>query len=130
MIKILVCGGRDYGTRMTEDHNCVTDYNAIELLEKTLNNLLAEFGDITIIQGEARGADLLAKRWAISKNIPVIGFPADWKSNGRAAGYLRNVQMLEEGEPDLVVAFPGGRGTAMMCTLAKQAGVRVRKISL
>lgn len=52
-------------------------------------------------------------------------FPADWDKYGKRAGYLRNVQMLDEGKPDLVVAFPGGKGTAMMVKLAKERGVRV-----
>jgi hypothetical protein len=33
--------------------------------------------------------------------------------------------MLKEGKPDLVIAFPGGRGTDMMVGLAKDAGVEV-----
>ncbi len=41
--------------------------------------------------------------------IPVMTFPADREKHGRAAGPIRNKQMLEEGKPDLVAAFPGGR---------------------
>ena len=33
--------------------------------------------------------------------------------------------MLAEGKPDLVVAFPGGAGTANMIEQARAAGVRV-----
>jgi hypothetical protein len=46
--------------------------------------------------------------------VPVIEFPANWKVYGRAAGPIRNMKMLLEGKPDLVVAFPGGIGTADM----------------
>ena len=57
-------------------------------------------------------------------------FPADWIRHGRAAGPIRNEQMLREGCPDLVVAFhddPGlGRGTADMVRRALAAGVPVR----
>jgi predicted Rossmann-fold nucleotide-binding protein len=35
--------------------------------------------------------------------------------------------MLSEGKPDLVIAFPGGRGTADMIRQAKEAGVPVRQ---
>ena len=38
---------------------------------------------------------------------------------------MRNARMLAEGKPDLVVAFPGGRGTADMVAQARKAGVRV-----
>ena len=50
-------------------------------------------------------------------------FPADWKVRGRAAGHIRNQQMLDEGRPHLVVAFPGGRGTADMVRRARAAGI-------
>jgi hypothetical protein len=36
--------------------------------------------------------------------------------------------MLVEGKPDLVVAFPGGRGTAGMMRLAKAANVEVIEV--
>jgi hypothetical protein len=36
--------------------------------------------------------------------------------------------MLNEGRPDLVVAFPGGKGTAGMMALARKADVPVIKL--
>ena len=50
---------------------------------------------------------------------------AEWHRLGRKAGPIRNQRMLDEGKPDLVVAFPGGTGTAGMVALACKAGVRV-----
>ena len=41
---------------------------------------------------------------------------------------MRNQKMLDEGKPDLVVAFAGGRGTADMVRIAKRSGVEVREI--
>ena len=46
----------------------------------------------------------------------------------RGAGPERNARMLAEGRPDLVVAFPGGTGTADMVRRAKAAGVRVVEV--
>lgn len=129
MTRVLVCGGREYGTRMTEEGYVVANRFEIEKLNSTLDALKKEFSDLIIIQGEAKGADSLARDWAVRNNVAVISFPADWKTHGKSAGYQRNVQMLEEGEPDLVVAFPGGRGTAMMCDIARRAGVPVRQIT-
>src|SRR5262249_62369122 len=43
---------------------------------------------------------------------------------GHSGGSKRNQQMLEEGKPDLVLAFPGGRGTADMVRRAQEAGIR------
>lgn len=44
------------------------------------------------------------------------------------AGYIRNAQMLSEGQPNIVIAFPGGKGTEMMVSLAKKKGVQVIQI--
>jgi hypothetical protein len=127
--RILVCGGRHYGTYVTDDDLRVPHREQIEGLRSCLNSLLVEFSDILIIHGKAKGADSLAEQWAIANNIEQLGFPAQWNKYGKAAGPLRNVQMLEEGKPDLVIAFPGGTGTAMMCKIASAAGVEVRRVN-
>jgi hypothetical protein len=113
-MKILVCGGRDY-----------TDYDR---LEDELNLLWRVHGDFTIISGMARGADSLAVRYAEQYDCPLEKFPALWDVHGRAAGPIRNQLMLDEGKPDLVVACPGGRGTAHMVKIARTAGVEVQEI--
>lgn len=81
-----------------------------------------------IIHGGANGADSLAHQYAHISGIPVTVYPADWKKHGRGAGPIRNAQMLTEGKPDLVVAFPGGTGTKDMVTRAKRAGVEVLEV--
>ncbi|HVM95122.1 MAG TPA: hypothetical protein VMT89_01980, partial [Candidatus Acidoferrales bacterium] len=63
-----------------------------------------------------------------TRGVKRLGFMADWRRNGRAAGPIRNQQMLTEGKPDLVVAFPGGRGTRDMVNKAKAANVAVTVI--
>lgn len=55
---------------------------------------------------------------------------ADWSKYGKAAGPMRNQKMLDEYKPDLVVALPGGRGTADMVSRARVAGVEVIEASL
>lgn len=106
-MKVLVCGGRDY-----QDAAAVRE-------------ALAMVGALEIITGCAKGADSLAAREAAKRNLPCKVFRADWKTHGRAAGPIRNQEMLDEGKPDLVMAFPGGRGTADMVRRAKAAGVPV-----
>ena len=54
---------------------------------------------------------------------------ADWAKHGRKAGPIRNQRMIDEGRPDLVVAFPGGTGTADMVERARVAGIRVIEIA-
>jgi hypothetical protein len=87
--------------------------------------VLDQYQFTVLLCGMARGADSLAYHYAGSHGVPVEKFPADWKRYGKRAGMLRNMQMLTEGKPDLVIAFPGGTGTAMMCTIAVKAGVQV-----
>jgi len=84
-----------------------------------------------IIHGNARGADTLAKECAEEMGYEVISFPALWDKYGRAAGPIRNQQMLDEGKPDLVVYFHDNleksKGTADMVRRAKKRGLIVKK---
>lgn len=113
-MRVLVCGGRTYNNR-TKLFDELTALRRLPGLK------------IIIIQGGARGADALAKEWARLFQCEMIEEPADW-SLGRAAGSIRNALMLSKHKPDLVVAFPGGRGTANMVRLANDAGVKVVRI--
>lgn len=110
-IRVLVCGGRDFA-----------DAAAID---RALNGLAKSAVIDCIIEGNARGADRLAGFWARKRGIPNLKFNADWIAHGKAAGPIRNQRMLDEGRPDLVIAFPGGRGTADMVRRAREAGVEV-----
>ena len=109
-LKVLVCGGRDF-----------SDY---KLLTRTLDQLRPT----TIVHGAARGADSMAGEYAKRQVIPCQVFPAEWNKYGKRAGYVRNQQMLDEGKPDLVVAFPGGPGTRMMVKIAREQGFKVKVV--
>lgn len=98
--RVLVCGGRDYDDK--------------ETIYDVLDALHTDIGIICIISGAARGADTLAINWAEDRAIPLHKYPANWDKYGKQAGALRNQQMLDEGKPDMVIAFPGGKGTADM----------------
>ncbi|MHB1241735.1 MAG: DUF2493 domain-containing protein [Gammaproteobacteria bacterium] len=114
-MRVLACGGRDFA-----------DW---ALLCAELDALHAQTPFTCLIHGAAQGADEMAAKWANGKGIHVLAFPADWENLRRAAGPIRNKQMLDEGKPNLVVAFPGGRGTANMVRQALAAGLTVRKIA-
>jgi len=107
-MRILVCGGRDYD-----------NWSAVREALDTHNPSV-------LIHGGASGADRLAGKWADVHGVPTIVFPANWRQ-GKKAGPLRNRFMLSEGKPDLVLAFPGGRGTADMVSVARAAGVAVHE---
>ena len=126
-MKILVCGGRDFTDKKLL-------YNTLDDLA-TKHNLWAPPEDgntlplrMEIISGGAKGADTLAIDYAIINWCRFKEYKADWKKYRKAAGPIRNQQMLDEGKPDLVIAFPGGRGTADMCNRAEKAGVEVIRI--
>lgn len=116
MTRLLVCGGRDFGDARVA--NMALD--AFHRLRPVT----------VLIEGGQRGADRIARYWAVAHNIPVETFPADWDRYGNAAGPIRNGQMLREGKPDVVLAFPGRTGTADMRRQARAAGVEVRVVEL
>lgn len=123
--RLLVCGGRTYGTRISKEtgkeevnqEEVDRLFRILDLVRRTIRRPLV------VIEGEQRGADLLARRWAEENQIEVDPFPADWRKYGKAAGYIRNTQMLREGNPTAVLAFPGGKGTKMMVDIAHKSGI-------
>lgn len=101
-MKVLICGGRDFADAV--------------LVDKTLTRiaLRSDAPFMLLIEGGATGADRLARQWAKGHGIHVATIEALWDFYGNAAGPRRNTIMLNELAPDVVVAFPGGRGTADM----------------
>jgi hypothetical protein len=104
-MRVLVCGGRILPT--------------VRFLR--LSNLRRTRGIELVIAGGARGADTMAAEWATARSIPCLVYMADWDGLGPTAGPIRNQRMLDEGKPDLVMAFPGGRDTADMVRRAREA---------
>jgi hypothetical protein len=111
-VTVLVCGGRDY--------------DDVKAVLRVLNAIHRETPISLLVTGGASGADRHAETWAHLAGVRVAVYPADWKAHGRAAGPIRNAQMLALEAPRLVVAFPGGRGTADMVRKATDAGVSVQ----
>jgi hypothetical protein len=48
-----------------------------------------------------------------------------WEKYGKPARPIRNQKMIDDHKPNLVIAFPGGRGTADMVFKARSAGIEV-----
>lgn len=113
-MRVLVCGGREFGD--------------VQLLYRTLDRLHLEKPIDVLIEGGARGADQFARGWARFRHVPVLTFEADWARFGRAAGMHQNRQMLDEGKPHFVIAFPGGPGTRDMVRQANAIGMLVVSI--
>lgn len=113
-MKVLITGSRHF-----DDWKLFTEtmYKQGFVGEDKLSNLV-------IIEGGAKGADFLARVWSKWLGVRFEEYPADW-SLGKKAGPIRNAKMLEEGKPDMVIAFlaPDSRGTQNMIDLAEKAGI-------
>jgi ABC-type Fe3+-hydroxamate transport system substrate-binding protein len=107
-VKVLVCGGRNY-----------VDYEYIK-------EVLDQHEPDIVIHGGATGADILAGRWAREEGVMEVRVDANWDYYGNSAGPVRNAWMLEL-HPDMVIAFPGGKGTANMIKQAKTKGIPVHE---
>lgn len=88
-----------------------------------------DMDNLCIIHGGAKGADSLAGRWANQRGIPTVCMEANWQYYDKQAGMIRNEWMIKYCNPDLVIAFPGGRGTAGMCSLAKKYNVDLYEVT-
>jgi hypothetical protein len=116
-MRVLVCGGRDL--------------QDAELIERTLDRLRAARGPFDcLILGGARGVDRIAGKWARRSGVLEWGFLPEWHRAGKHDGAVRNQRMIAEALPELVIAFPGGGGTADMVERAKAAGVEVIELDL
>lgn len=114
-MRAIVCGGRDYhdGPRFLAE----------------MDRLHAIQPFTCIIEGGALGADLYACNWAKMKGVAHEQYKAKWGRYKNGAGPIRNLEMILKGKPDMVVAFPGGRGTADMISQAELRGITVLRIS-
>jgi hypothetical protein len=81
----------------------------------------------TLIEGGALHVDAIAGAWAVEHAIEHLKIDAKWHLFGPHAGPIRNAEMLLL-EPHVVIAFPGGNGTANMVKQAREAGVPVIEV--
>lgn len=109
-VDVIVTGGRDY-----RDQAMVDD-------------VLNSFNISLLIQGGAQGADQLALEYAKEKEIAYFTYEADWNKHGKAAGPIRNREMLLANLDAIVVAFPGGLGTENCIKQALQLNMIVFKV--
>lgn len=111
-MKVIVTGDREW-----------TD---VELIESTIRSVRAQ----EVVEGECRGADVLARAVALKIGLRVYAYPADWRAFGQRAGPARNAEMLRDHkDADLVLAFhddlSGSRGTLDMVIRCVMAGKSV-----
>lgn len=116
MRRVLICGDRLWW-----------DFNLVDARVRTLDAL-----DV-VIEGEAKGADRMARQSASAFGLEVKAYPSDWSTYGRAAGPIRNRQMIIEGEPTEIWAFHDeiefSKGTRNMCDQGLRYGLKVTVFS-
>jgi len=106
-MKLIIAGGRN-----------APAYEELEELWKYL-----DAGVITeVVSGCAKGADTLGEMWATKNGIPIKKFPADWKKHGKAAGFIRNKEMIDYGDSLLAIWDGKSRGTQHTVSLAEKKG--------
>lgn len=128
-MRVLVTGGRTFGLVLFGENP--NDPKVRERVARERQMAYAELSRIpaiaTLVHGDANGADkLCAELWEGWGNV-VEPHPANWKQYGKAAGAMRNQEMIDSGV-DLVLALPGGTGTADCVARAKKAGVKVIEV--
>lgn len=98
-MKVIVCGSRSW--------------DDVAKMREVLDTLPE---GTVIVHGGAPGADKMAGSLARKRGFSPIVYPAQWDKHGKAAGPIRNRQMLDVELPDLVIAFWDGvsRGTKDM----------------
>lgn len=111
-MKLAIVGGRDFN-----DYDKVK-YNVIRYFTDKETDRHPHFNEI--VSGGASGADAMGKRLALEWNIKYTEFPADWNKHGKAAGPIRNEQIMQY--TDKVIAFWDGesKGTMSAINLARK----------
>lgn len=127
---VLVAGGRDFGC-WKRDGKLVVSKRERDFIYDVMNAICGYGADgeplpIILMHGACpTGVDLVVDKWAERNLIPVKRFPADWDKHGKAAGPIRNQQMVDKG-PSYMIAFPSsGTGTRDCARRADEAGIPV-----
>lgn len=118
---VLVTGGRD-------------QYNK-PMARKALKPY-AEVGNIMVSGGASGWDEACEDVWGMEFQLPYVVVPAPWNRAGKAAGMARNIHMIRGNSiapygvltPDVVVAGPGGKGTAHCIAKAREAGIEVVRV--
>lgn len=102
------------GTRTADDYGA---------LKSIMDNLIPK--PTEIISGGASGADDMAERYAKENNLLITIIKPDWKTHGKSAGPIRNLEIVSTCER-LVALWNGeSRGTKHSIETARNQGKEV-----
>ena len=98
----------------------VNDHNAIWA---ALDRVHSKHPDMVLLHGgSAKGAELIAAKWAEARKTAQVAFKPDWARHAKAAPFKRNDQMLDV-LPIGVVVFPGSGIQDNLADKAKKMGI-------
>lgn len=116
-MKVIIAGSRS-----------ITDY---ETVDNAINHALMNWRIKTVrainevISGGANGVDRLGERWARLNNIPIVILYASWAIQGRAAGPIRNQEMVNRADALIAVWDGKSKGTQDIIDRANKKGIKV-----
>ena len=114
-MRVIVAGSRNYTDK--------------DFIYSKLDYFLSEASNVEIIEGGCRGVDLIARQYAIDRNLPYKEFPANWEIYGKKAGPIRNRKMAEYADA-LIAFYNGSKGTENMIEIARNKGLAVRIVPI
>jgi len=128
MKRVIIAGGRDFGNRLLPDGSADEAWakRCKDRLIIECDRLHLHDGDEwQLVCGMAKGADRLGHNWAADTGLKIWEYPADWKTHGKGAGYIRNELMAKNA--DMLIAFWDGqsRGTKDMILRAVAHGLEI-----
>jgi len=108
-MKVLIAGSRS-----------ITDYEVVKVAIKKSGFYISE-----LLSGNAAGVDKLGEKWAEENLIPIKRFLPDWKTHGKAAGPIRNSEMVKVAEAAIIIWDGQSRGTKDTFDKMQKAGKQV-----
>jgi predicted ArsR family transcriptional regulator len=122
-MRVLVTGSRDWPD---DQWHVIAD--ALYMVE----TMRADPDTITLVQGNCpTGADRIAVAVARTLGWQIEAHPADWARLGKAAGPLRNAEMVDAGAT-LCLAFikNGSKGATGCAELARKSGIETHTYTI
>ena len=113
---VAITGGRDHKTTPAERREFWRVFDGV--------------GGRLLVHGDARGVDREMAGWARLRKVDVDPYPVKKALDGDwpGAGPRRNRRMLKDSRAELLIAFPGGTGTASAIEIAGELDVPVYRI--
>jgi len=115
-MRVLICAGRFYA-----DTNTLT--RVLDLYHQSHPIKVLIHGGHQLLGASIEG-------WARDADVHVVRYPANWAMHGRHAEIRRNLFMLDDCRPDIILALTGGDDTAECIKMAKRVGVKVIEVNL